>query len=193
MKNSLTRRASDAVKNGGKSADLRSLQQEVAQRIGAVDLELKSLQAETGNAERDGDLEALQQIRRKETDLQDEERVLLRQRSDLHQAFKTASGEEAIAAAGQHRKDLESALQRAMKAQEILSECQKAVAGVILARKWAKDIGTEIPFDADTIHNLATAAYPEGNTRKQVMLDLGIAASRLKAPSKINPGTRRER
>lgn len=191
MKKSLTQRAADAVKNGGKSADLRSIHAEVTQRLAAVEAEQKKLDVGIGSIEREGDLDALREARHKQIDLKDEERVLLLQRSELYQAIKVAVGEEAVAGADKLKKNLEQALQKAQQAQAALAECREVVLGAVNARNHAKEIGKEIVFSPEVIRELALASYSDRNECNQAQIDLGISVAIER--TRVNPGTVRSR
>ncbi|MAL94057.1 MAG: hypothetical protein CME40_03105 [Haliea sp.] len=171
---SVTQRAAEAVKNNASSAELAAIKAEISQRIQQVDTELKAKEAEIENVMGDGDLDALRAVRQSEADLRDEDKLLHRQQSELHRAIGIAQGEEAMKAAGQHRKNLAKALEQAEKARALLQEAQQAARLVITARNQAAHIGSALVFEADTIRALAAALYPEGNERKQLMIDLGI-------------------
>lgn len=191
MKKSLTQRSADAVKNGGKSGDLRAIHVEVTERLAAVETEQKNLDRGISAMEREGDLDGLRETRQKQADLKDEERVLLLQRTELHQAIKFAVGEEAVAGAEKLNKNLQQALQKAQQAQAVLAECRSVVLGAIQARSHAQEIGKEIVFDPDLIRGLAQAAYSDRNECNQAQIDLGIAVAIER--TRFNPGTARAR
>lgn len=174
LKKSLTQRAAEAIKNNASSADLLSIKAEVSRRIQEVDSALKAKQREVDDAMGTGDPEALRMVRQSQSELQDEDLMLHRQQSDLARSIGITKGEEAVKAYGQHRKNLESALKRAKEAQETLADCERIARGVMRARTDAAQIGEALVFSADTIRDLAAAIFPEGNERKQAMIDLGI-------------------
>ncbi len=135
---------------------------------------LKAKRVEVEKVMGEGDLEALRDVRQSEADLQDEDKMLHRQQSELHRAIGIAQGEEAVKATAKHRKNLDNALAQAEKAQAMLEESKRVANEIIMARRSAAHIGQTIAFSADTIRALAAAIHPEGNDRKQLMLDLGI-------------------
>ena len=141
---SLTQRAAAAVRSDSTSAELRKIHREVGIRLEQVEKDLKSLEIKIPSVEGDGDLEALREIRTSTENLKDEERVLLRQRTDLYHEIKNAAGKEAIAAESQHKKNLNSALRQAEKALTILGECRESIMTVIQARRHAVEIGQDL-------------------------------------------------
>lgn len=173
-KKSVTQRAAEAVKNNASAAELLAIKNEITHRIQEVEGELKAKQVEIEDAMGDGDLDVLRAVRQSEADLKDEDKMLHRQQSELHRAIGIAQGEEAVKATGQHRKNLEKALESAEKAQAMLAESQRVAREVIQARNQAAKIGQSLVFSANTIRALAAAIHPEGNERKQLMIDLGI-------------------
>ena len=122
----------------------------------------------------EGDLDALRAVRQLEADLVDEDKLLHRQQSELHRAIGVAQGEEAMKAAGQLRKNLAKALDQAQKAQAMIQDARQTAIELIQARRRAEYIGQTLVFEAETIRALAAAVHPEGNERKQLMIDLGI-------------------
>tara|TARA_R100000005_G_scaffold75323_1_gene42508 strand:- start:5757 stop:6308 length:552 start_codon:yes stop_codon:yes gene_type:complete len=173
-KKSLTQRAAEAVKGKASSAELTGIKSEVARRITEVEQLLKLTEQKIEDVMGEGDLDAVRAVRESEGDLRDEDRVLHRMQSELHRAIGIAQGEEAMKAAGQHRKNLEKALEQAEKAQAMLQESERMARQVFVARQQAAQIGESLVFDVKTIRSLAAAIYPEGNQRKQMMIDLGM-------------------
>jgi hypothetical protein len=172
---SLTQRASELSKTGGTSAELTSVMREITTRIDQVDAEQITKRHEIDNA---SDLDQLRIAKQIQVDLKDEELVLRRLSSDIYQARQKALGLEAMASSAKLKKELASALQEATKAQEIIAECQRKAASSIAARRAAADIGEVLLFDSNVIQALAATIFPDGNERKQLMIDLGIAESR---------------
>ena len=175
---SLTIRSAEAVKKGGPSSELKVLRNEVNARMDEVDAAVSAIALQVDGAQRDGDLDALLAIRQTERELKDEYSVLFRQRSDLNQGIKTALGREIMSSAPQLKKQLYAAAQQARKAQDIIAECLLTATALVKARMDVAEVGEELLFDADTIMSLAMIIYPDGNERKQLMINLGANESR---------------
>ena len=177
-KKSLTIRAAEAVKKLESSEVLLKIRREISARVGEVDAEQIAKVREQDRAIEQGDLEALQAAKNAHAALRDEELVLRKQDSDLHQALKLVHGREAVAAIQQHRKTLDATLKQAMHAQAAIEECKKTISKIVAVRKFAAEINEKILFNPETIASLAGAIFPDGNEQKQLMIDLGIVDSR---------------
>lgn len=177
-KPSLTLRAAEAVKSLPNSIELIKIQREITARVDAVDSEQEANLPKQEAAMAAGDLEELQETKKAFVNLKDEELILRRQATEIHNAIKLVKGREAVASTGQLRKDFDKALAQATDAQAMLEECRKSVSIIVLARQAAAGIDAKILLNPNTIVSIAGAIQPEGNESKQLMIDLGIADSR---------------
>lgn len=175
-KATLTKRAAAAVKsNSASAAELDAIHREVGQRIREVETLIKAKQAEIETCMSEGDLELLRGVRLALEDLKDESTLLHRQQSELHTARKQALGAEAVRDEAKHARTLEKALRQAEKANAMIAEAEQMARDVIRARDSAKAVGSDLAFDKEVIKALAAEILPEGDKRKQLMIDLGAA------------------
>lgn len=178
-KKSLTVRAAEAVKKLESTEVLLKIRRELTARLGEVEAEQEAKFHEKDRVVEQGDLEALQTIKRLHAELIDEEVVIRRLDSDMHQALKITQGREAMAAIGQHRKSLASTLRKAMQANAIIEECKQEISTILVARQSAAEFNERLLLDPDVIANVANAIYRDGQDEgKQLMINLGIIDSR---------------
>lgn len=172
---SLTERAAEAMNSGrASSEELHDIKREVSARIDAIELELKRATANIDKAERTGDLAAVSTAEQAEADLRRENRLLCRQRSELHQAFTAARGNEAVKATPKLQKKLRDAAEKALKAQAMLRECEAAARQVQQARAIAAEVGGRIDVDSAAVQTLAAAIYAAGPERERFMVEFGV-------------------
>ena len=177
-KQSLAKRAVEAITTKAPSAELKALYSEIGHRLTDLDQELHRANLQADATVGDGDIEALRAVRQLAQDLKDEEKILRFQSSEIYQALKIALGEEAVENEARHDKTLAEALAEAQKAQAVLANCRRMVQEVIAARRDATEIGATLTFDRDTVRALSVAIHSEPNLAKQCLLDLG--AGRLR-------------
>lgn len=139
-----------------------------------MEIELGAMGREIEKAMQSGDLDELRAARQRQEALKDEEKILYRQRTDVHQEITAARGREALEATPKLRKDLAAAVEQARAAQEAIAECLRTASRIIAARGEVAAIGQKLLFDPLVIQDLASTVYPDGNDRKQLMIDLGI-------------------
>lgn len=171
---SVAERAAEAIDRGGSSTDLAKIRSDLTARIDELETAKKPTEAAIEKAEQTGNLDKVREAKQAFADLKDEIQLLRRQSSGLYRAVSTARGKEAIKATPEHRKALAAARDRALKAQDELKQAEAQAREICEARRSAAEIGGNVELDKATIRELAAALYPEGNSRKQLMIDLGI-------------------
>ena len=182
----LTDRVADALaSNKATSAELGDLHRQTDARCVELDTLLKRARQAVDNA---ASMAEIKQARQALADLQDEERVSLKQRTDLFTARKAAAGEEAVRDFPNYQKELKEAAKKAEQALRILDGVSAVVRRAAKCRTAAKEVGQTLSFDPETVMAIADVLHTRRGTREHSELLASLGVRPIRVERERNPG-----